>query len=67
MQTSDWCAPSTCRSSVSVNLSARQFHAAQPVAEIQAASRRRELDPAQLCLEITESAAMQTSIGPRGR
>jgi len=43
---------------IGVNLSARQFQQAALVDDVEGALRATEIDPSQLCLEITESLAM---------
>jgi EAL domain-containing protein (putative c-di-GMP-specific phosphodiesterase class I) len=48
---------------ISVNLSARQFQHASLVEDVADALRESGLPPAQLKLEITESAAMKAGIG----
>jgi predicted signal transduction protein with EAL and GGDEF domain len=48
---------------ISVNLSARQFQHASLVEDVAEALRASGLPPAQLKLEITESAAMEAGIG----
>jgi EAL domain-containing protein (putative c-di-GMP-specific phosphodiesterase class I) len=48
---------------ISVNLSARQFQHASIVEDVAQALRESGLPPAQLKLEITESAAMEAGIG----
>ena len=45
----------TCNLILSINVSARQFHQANFVAEVQAAVQHHDIDPQRLKLELTES------------